>query len=1099
VSDTPGIPDAPTRTADRDATRDGTPDGATRQATHHIGAVARSARLPAPLQYRDRDRYEIAGEHGRGGLGRVLRARDRELGRTVAIKELLNPTTMGELRFFREALITARLEHPGIVPVHEAGRWSDGTPFYAMKLVAGRPLRERMENAETRDEYLVLVRHVIAVANALAYAHANAIVHRDIKPANILVGDYGETVVIDWGLAKDVHGSESDENAGQSDAPPDSGDLTQAGAVLGTPAFMSPEQSQGLSVDFRTDIYALGIVLRDIIAPRHESRSPLGRWERSELMSIAQRATAQDPKERYDSMTAFAEDIRHCLSSQRVHAHRYSLLQRAWRLSRAHPVVTAAVVVGFAASAAIGAVFSAVLMREQQRTMSANRQLETTLTSLRANQQDLVLQQAKTSLDSDPTLTLAWLRTYDGPYLEKAQEYAASAFASGVATMVMPHPGNPMGARWLNEDATVAVVTLANGTLVRWKLPDEVREISTSQDQSLLPAVAAKTQVVAFGTREGELRLYDDRTGRQQVIHSIVPPLVTISFSPDGQTLLAADSDSTILLGDPASGLVSVRSPVPVHKVVSSPDQASLLVCGAEGSLYVYHRVVQRFERVDFECSSQNDVPMIYSLDGGVAIVAGPRGLARLDVATSTVSSEVELPNVAFGDLATDVDALVVTGYGEIYRVPFKPLPVRLLFSSETALSCMVRHGGQPGAVLLAASDGTALRVDLSSENVTRHHIHPRLIASIAIDDTGARALTTDFREVRVWQVPLSRAWRTPSKVSFRAAFSATGNPAFLDSQEGAILEVDVDSGRITRRPGHTGIAFGIRADVDGAMLSAGWDGMLRRWGEGRSTILAKHDSQVRHFATTEDQIITIDEHSVKFTERATSNVHTIALPESPYRVAANGSDVMVITSEGGVFAIGHGGVRRLGSHGNGKGDIAYNAALNVFVSTGRDGRIIIWSPNGEVIREHGVAKTCGILATSVSGSVAALCNRNLVVVLDGRATEPTLRRETTPEVYSLGFSPNGEHLAVGFAAGELYVWNLRDRSLAAGPRGQSSLTSVQFSPDGRRILATSVSGRVFLWNLSDLRFVPLNAGWFERATLMSIDMLQPHLKGTSQ
>jgi serine/threonine protein kinase/WD40 repeat protein len=1056
-------------------------------------------RLPAPLQYRDRDRYEIAGEHGRGGLGRVLRARDRELGRTVAIKELLSPTTMSELRFFREALITARLEHPGIVPVHEAGRWSDGTPFYAMKLVSGRPLRERMESAETRDEYLVLVRHVIAVADALAYAHAHAIVHRDIKPANILVGDYGETVVIDWGLAKDVHGSESDENANRDGAPPDSADLTQAGAVLGTPAFMSPEQSLGLSVDFRTDIYALGVVLRDIVVPRHRSMSPLGGWEKSELLSIAKRATAQDAGHRYDSMTSFAEDIRRCLSSQRVHAHQYSALQRAWRLSRAHPVVTAAIVVGFAVSAAIGAIFSAVLVREQHRTMSANRQLEATLTSLRANQQDLILQQAKTSIDSDPTLTLAWLKTYSGPYLEKAQEYAASAFARGVATMVMPHAGSPMEARWLDEDATVAVVTLANGTLVRWKLTEEVTEISKSLDQSLLPAVAARRQVVAFGTREGELRLYEDRTGLQHVLHSIVPPLVTLSLSTDGQTLLAADSGSTILLGDPANALASLRSPVPIHKVVSSPDQASLLVCGSEGALYLYRHATRRFERVDFECSSQNDVPMIYSVDGDSAIVAGPRGLALLDVTTSTVTSKVELPNVAFGDLATDFDALVVTAYGEIFRVPFKPLSARLVFSSETALSGMVRHVGPPGAILLAASDGSALRLDLSSENVTRHHVHPRLIASIAVDATGTRALTTDYREVRVWQVPLSRAWRTPSKVSFRAAFSTSGGSVFLDSQEGAILEVDVESGRIARHLGHSGIAFGIRADIDGAFLSAGWDGTLRRWDGGRSTIVAKHDSQVRHFATTADQIITIDERSVRFTDRATSHVHTITMPESPYRVAASGSNVMVMTSEGGVFAIGQGGTRRLDTHGSGKGDIIYNAAANIFISTGRDGRIVLWSPNGEVIREHTVAKTCGLLATSVRGDVAALCNRNLVVVLDVQAKEPTLRRETTPEVYSLGFSPDGDHLAVGFAGGELYVWDLKDQSLAAGPTGQGSLTSVQFSPNGERILATSISGRVFLWNLNDLQFVPLNAGWFEHATRMSIDMLQPHLKGTSQ
>src|SRR6185369_2114625 len=111
--------------------------------------------------------YTIICEHGRGGLGRVSRARDRELGRDVAIKELINGKGPGEVRFLREALITARLEHPGIVPIHEAGRWPDGTPFYSMKLVAGRSLKELIAACSSIDERLRLLDHVIAVADAV--------------------------------------------------------------------------------------------------------------------------------------------------------------------------------------------------------------------------------------------------------------------------------------------------------------------------------------------------------------------------------------------------------------------------------------------------------------------------------------------------------------------------------------------------------------------------------------------------------------------------------------------------------------------------------------------------------------------------------------------------------------------------------------------------------------------------------------------------------------------------------------------------------------------------------------------------------------------
>src|SRR6185436_15844180 len=157
--------------------------------------------------------YHIIGEHGRGALGRVSRAHDFDLGRDIAIKELISGGRVSEMRFLREVMITARLEHPGIVPLYEAGRWPDGTPFYAMKLVAGRPLRELIDSADTLERRLALLPHVIAVADAIAYAHSHRIVHRDLKPANVIVGDFGETVVIDWGLAKDLSVGETEEIA----------------------------------------------------------------------------------------------------------------------------------------------------------------------------------------------------------------------------------------------------------------------------------------------------------------------------------------------------------------------------------------------------------------------------------------------------------------------------------------------------------------------------------------------------------------------------------------------------------------------------------------------------------------------------------------------------------------------------------------------------------------------------------------------------------------------------------------------------------------------------------------------------------------------
>src|SRR5262249_31591752 len=144
------------------------------------------------------------GEIARGGMGRVVEATDMVLGRVVAVKEALATGAEAKRRFARETRITARLEHPSIVPVYDAGIGPAGTPFYVMRKVTGRPLERLVREATTLDQRLALLPHVVAAANAVAHAHRRGVIHRDIKPANILVGELGETIVIDWGLAKVV-------------------------------------------------------------------------------------------------------------------------------------------------------------------------------------------------------------------------------------------------------------------------------------------------------------------------------------------------------------------------------------------------------------------------------------------------------------------------------------------------------------------------------------------------------------------------------------------------------------------------------------------------------------------------------------------------------------------------------------------------------------------------------------------------------------------------------------------------------------------------------------------------------------------------------
>jgi serine/threonine protein kinase len=235
-------------------------------------------------------RYRLIEEIGRGGMGVVYLAEDAELARRVAIKVLDD----GD-----EALVLASLEHPGIVPVHEAGLLPDGRSWYAMKLVRGT----RLDEFCTRTTHLPdRLRVFQRICEPVAFAHARGVIHRDLKPANIMVGEFGEVLVMDWG------------------AP-----------CVGTPGFMPPEQASGEPVDARADVFALGRILETMV------RGP------KPIASICRRATAKDPGLRYSDVLAMASDIAAYLDGMPVTAHRESIAERLVRLTKRNRTLLALV------------------------------------------------------------------------------------------------------------------------------------------------------------------------------------------------------------------------------------------------------------------------------------------------------------------------------------------------------------------------------------------------------------------------------------------------------------------------------------------------------------------------------------------------------------------------------------------------------------------------------------------------------------------------------------------------------------------------------------------------------------------------------------
>jgi tetratricopeptide (TPR) repeat protein len=270
--------------------------------------------------------YRVLREIARGGMGRVLVANEIGLEREVAIKVLLNRTNGA--RFVRESTITARLPHPGVPPVYALGRLADGSPFLAMKLVDGRTLADAMKTTDLQR----LMQVYTQVCQAVGFAHSRGVIHRDLKPANVMVGAFGEVQVMDWGLAKDLTGQKIEEPQQPSDSrtvpaidaatdqstdlrsPGEStDDQTYTGQVMGTPAFMAPEQARGESTDARGDVFALGGILCALLTghPPYRGKTSV------EVLKLAASVQLADANARLDTCGADGELVtlcRRCLS-----------------------------------------------------------------------------------------------------------------------------------------------------------------------------------------------------------------------------------------------------------------------------------------------------------------------------------------------------------------------------------------------------------------------------------------------------------------------------------------------------------------------------------------------------------------------------------------------------------------------------------------------------------------------------------------------------------------------------------------------------------------------------------------------------------------
>mgnify|MGYP000897045726 FL=1 len=962
-------------------------------------------------------RYELEAEHGRGGIGRVVRARDKHLGRTVAVKELLRTNELAEALFVREAMITARLQHPGIVPVHEAGRWPNGDPYYVMKMVSGRTLKEVIAETRSLADRLALLPHVIAVAEAVGYAHSQDVIHRDLKPANVLLGDYGETIVIDWGLARDLRASDVTPQPGATG----SGDgRTVTGRVVGTPQYMSPEQARGDAVDARADVYALGAMLYEVLSgkapvggdsaqqiidrvlagpPPHLRKVVAGMP--ADLDAIVAKAMARAPADRYATAKELAADLKRFQTGQLVTAQvygRWSLLRRWVHKNRGY-VALGTVAVAALAMIAIGLVRRVV--EERQIAEARGRQAQIAATKAEARKNELVLAQAQAAIPHDPTATLAWLKNF--PVLDDATLPAIAAMieeaeAGGIARHV-----------WRGENWVVGVAISRDGSKV------------------------------ATAVRDGKVRVYDALTGEVRVLGQR-PMLFSVAFDPLGRHLVSAERGGLIWRWDVATAAAAELGKHEGGEVWFEPAAEGLVASRSmENTIKLWD--LERAEEVDELFGElpyrertatawdgkRGDVRLSGGVDGKLRLWRGkePRDVAQLPGPARRLA------------MTPDGRRAIAADSKAVYWVDLERSKVVRVAENMTKLHHLTIDPTQRRAAI-AGNDPDVILVDVESGEVERRRGHTDALYAALFDSRGERLVTpSDDGTIRVW-------------------------------------DLDTGDSRVLR--GHEDDVYAAAVTPDGRTIaSASLDGTARLWHvDDRKTVVVGQLGDVRSMSSLGGDRVRVVSASnpVRVTDvdlrRRTATVRyavesNIGEPE----ISSDGSTVVVPERPGRALVWRDGEVQPI--------EVPDSAMMARLSGDGRravaldpDGSVRFWDAHEvRILREKSVATQ---VAMRRDGQRLALIGPASIEVVDpsnGRvvAELPRDRHGFATGKLGIEFTGDGRHLAIQDVGG-LRLWNVETGTVVLLERSRYGHPRPAQSPDGS-LLAAGVEDRsVRLWDV---------------------------------
>ena len=927
-------------------------------------------------------RYELKREFGRGGQSSVWLALDRHIGRDVAFKQLLpqasdprpgasQVVSAMAIRFLREARITGQLEHPSIVPVYEVGKRPDGSLYYTQKLVRGRTFTAALQEQKTLRERLSMLEHFIDLCQAIAYAHKRGVIHRDIKPDNVMVGEFGETVVLDWGLAKQL---------GAPQALEDQEDLakTQEGDIMGTPAYMSPEQAQGRKreVDAQSDIWSLGAVLYEIltgqapfvgrnlmqmiIAVTKDPITPPQEIEPKvppELAAIAMTALTRDRSKRYASALDLIRDVEAWRSGARVEVYRYTpwgTAARWLRKNRAVAITALCVLLALA----VGSLRVGLENRVARRNL-AQALLEKADASSRSLEWGKAAVYSAAAREEDDTAEARFRAAHRGP-----------VEIEPLTRVQLPGPVDRLA---LSPDGQLLAVALTGmGVhLVDGKgqdlhalevPPEQVGELTFSPDGALL-VVASGSRILVFNSQSGEQVTAIEGPGQVE----------QVAFSADGGRMAAATGRS-VRLYDVAtwSQLAQLDGHQgQVRGVAFAPDQSGVASSGDDGTLRFWSPIPQRpGQHIDMKLVRGIGHAAVSRLAfapiGRVLVPASTDGTVRFfDLDNGGQQTRIATNQGPLLDLAAAPQGLFAA-LGQDNTVVF----VDTLSQSEVArlegddATTAVAISADAGRFASANRDGK-LRLWRVTPGARIFGFEPTpgfgSALAVAFSTSGKQVAAGDIAgHIQLWEAANGKrtsAMNLPQGPVVALAWSPNGNLLAAAGPDDLVSLFDITTSQRSTLDGHQGPVRALAFSPDGKTLaSVGQDGQIHLWDPAAQTQRATiNASPSPLYAVTfsrdgkllgaagEDRLIHVyDAKTKKPTHKIEPSPDVIlSIAFSPHNsiVAAAGRDQAVRT-----FHISNGRARAVwNGHGARIHSIAFAPDGELLASASADGSIRLW------------------------------------------------------------------------------------------------------------------------------------------------------------